>query len=707
MTHSLTLDAETRSPVDLGDVGHHIYSTHPKTEVRCVAYCVDEAPVKIWHPGDPVPKEFVTAAKNDDWVGVAHNAAFDHHILKNKLAPIHGFPIIPIERMVCTMALVNALALPGKLERVAKVLDLEHQKDVNGARVQMQMARPRRPRKGEDKSIIHYFDDVERHERSDQSCMMDVAATRELYQRLPGLSSEEHFTWLLDQRINDYGFYLDRGLAEAARKIAEAANPIINEELTNVTQGEVTAFTQVARLTKWLNQFIEVKSLNKTSIEELLNLELPENVRRAIELRLLGAQAAVAKVDALLQRRCDDGRVRGSFVYHAAGPGRWSSRGAQVHNLKRPLTDFSKDEGKELERAVRVIGSGDINLARKEYDNPLSIIGDCIRAMIISAPGHMLVGGDFSGIEARVTAWIAGEERKLDVFRAYDAGTGHDPYIIFAAEVFGVDPDKLAAGYAAKQPLAREQRQVGKAGELAFGFQGGVKAYRRFSPASTVSTVSESAHRKHHGLDRGLGVSLDTTNMFTDYEIEKIKNKWRRMHPNICRFWFNADRAAWKAVRNPGSIVSLGNNLQFECDASPFMTITLPSGRKISYPNARITRAFNFEGKIVEHERGRTVLLFKDNANGQWSDVNVYGGLLTENIVQGIARDLLRDAMHRVDAAGYNIVVHVHDECIIEAPTKQVEKIKPHFTALMKQASEWAEGLPIVVNSWVSNRYTK
>jgi DNA polymerase len=566
------------------------------------------------------------------------------------------------------MAQVLALALPGALEKAAKVLKLDNQKDAAGNRLMKQLARPRRARKNEDKSNVYYFSDAERMTMLDAYCKQDVATAREIHQRLPQLSENERLVWLLDQRINDRGFYMDRKLAEAARKIAAAANPIINTELARITNDAVTAFTQVARLTEWLKQHIDVDTLGKGAIDDLLELELPEDVRRVLELRLLGAQAAVAKVDALLQRRCSDGRVRGSFVYHAAGPGRWSSRGAQVHNLKRPLTE-------DLEKAIEVIGTGDIELARKQYDNPLSVIGDCIRGMICAAPGHTLIGGDFSGIEARVTAWIAGEESKLDVFRAYDAGNGPDPYIIAAGKIFAVDPIQLAAGYKAGNPVARERRQAGKAAELAFGYQGGVGAYRKFAPDTEL----------------------------TDAEIHSIKNAWRRAHPNIEQFWNNIDRAAHLAARNPGSVVSIGNKLQLTCDDSPFLWLTLPSGRKLAYPQARRTRAFIFGGKIVEHERGHPCLLFKDAASGQWRDVKIYGGLLCENGVQAIARDLLAEAMLRIDAAGYSIVTHVHDEIVIE----QAESIKPRFTKLMMQLPEWAEGLPIMVNTWVNTRYIK
>jgi DNA polymerase len=250
---------------------------------------------------------------------------------------------------------------------------------------------------------------------------------------------------------------------------------------------------------------------------------------------------------------------------------------------------------------------------------------------------------------------------------------------------------------------------------LAFGFQGGVNAFYRFTPSGGRANTSSQSQWEQGGRSgggpRGLSgdqtanqISIDT---FTESDIDRIKNKWRAAHPNTVQFWYNVERAARKAVSNPGSVVSVGNNLQFTCDDSPFMHITLPSGRRLSYPNARRTKAFFFEGKIVEHERGFPCVLFKDNANGQWRDVKVYGGLLTENIVQGMARDLLRDAMLRLDAAGYKIIAHIHDEIVIEVPKDQAEKIKPEFVRLMSQVPDWAEGLPVRVGAWVNDRYTK
>jgi DNA polymerase bacteriophage-type len=327
-------DIETRSTVDLKDVGQSAYAQHPTTEVWCVAFALDDDPVKIWRPGLPVPREF----KRTKVVAVAHNAAFEMAIERHILGPRFGFPVIAVERNRCTMAQASACALPGKLEKVAEVLRLKHQKDAVGARLMKAMAKPRKATKDEDPNGVYWLDDAEHRARLEAYCATDTEATRELFHVIPRLSDDEQTLWVLDQKINGHGFHLDAGLAEAAQRVTADAFPAIDAELAEVTGGGVTAVNQIAKLQAWLQEScgLAVPDINKKTVEELLTREdLSPCARRAIELRALGAQAAVKKVRALLNRREADGRVRGSFIYHAAGTGRWSSRGAQVHNLKR------------------------------------------------------------------------------------------------------------------------------------------------------------------------------------------------------------------------------------------------------------------------------------------------------------------------------------------------------------------------------------
>jgi DNA polymerase bacteriophage-type len=726
----LVRDIETRSEVDVGDVGVEIYAGHPSTEILCLAYCVDAGPTQLWTPGKPIPKEYKLAAKHG-WTTVAHNVAFEIAIERYILGPRHGFPVFPIEQNVCTMAMANAMALPGGLDKLAKAINLTHLKDAVGNRIMKQLARPRRAKKGEDSTKTYFVDDQEKLQRLYEYCIEDVEAEREAFQLMEQLSEAEYKVWLLDQKINKRGFYIDTELAKASFNIIEAAGPFLEKEMIELTGGEVTSINQVARLTKWLSQYCDVTTLRKGDLDALLDRDdLPEPARRALELRYLGAQAATKKVASLLNHRCADGRVRDAFIYHAAGPGRWSSRGTQVHNLKRP--DMKPEQ---LREAIQIIRCGDFQTACEKYDNPLSVIGSLIRSMICAPPGRQLMGGDFSGVEARVTAWVAGEESKLDVFRAFDAGSGPDPYVVAAAAIYGVDPTELHKRYKADEPEAREQRQIGKACELAFGYQGGVNAFKRFMPSGGLAQTP--THHNWNAGGRAGGPRTHDSHSTPDYqvgkdveekEIQKIKHAWRNAHPNIVEMWYALNNAAWTVVRDPNKRVTFEGRLTFECEQRgehKYMWLTLPSGRRLCYPHIRIARVFTPPGtglvidckgpidmnaawqNLSEEEQKNavtTACVFKDNTSGMWRDVKLYGGLLTENVVQAISRDLLAEAMLRIDAAGMDIVAHIHDECVVE--TKAGVKAD-QFAKLMMQVPDWAPGLPIKVGPWISDRYMK
>jgi DNA polymerase len=297
-----------------------------------------------------------------------------------------------------------------------------------------QTSKPRRPHKEEDPDQVYWFDDPERLQRLYDYCRQDVEVERELCERLPSLLASEQSLWELSSRINQRGFHIDRVFAEAARRIAEAAAPEIDAEITEITGGDVTSINQVARLTAWLQDHgCTLRKLDKKAIERQLDRanDLPAPVLRALELRLGGAQAATKKIDALLARAGEDDRVRGAFRYHGAATGRWSGEGTQPQNLKRVTVD-------DLDAAIAAVATGDYQHVRSLYPQPLAVVGDCSRAMICAAPGHVLIGADFSSIESRVLAWVAREQWKLDAYRRYDAthDPADEPYRVTAAQIF-------------------------------------------------------------------------------------------------------------------------------------------------------------------------------------------------------------------------------------------------------------------------------
>jgi DNA polymerase bacteriophage-type len=400
-----------------------------------------------------------------------------------------------------------------------------------------------------------------------------------------------------------------------------------------------------------------LQKLDKKAIQRQLEKgddELSASVRRVLELRLGGAQAATKKINALLARAGADDRIRGGFRYHAAATGRWGGEGFQPQNLKRPVVD-------DLNAAIAAVATGDYQHVRSLYPRPLAVVGDCSRAMICAAEGRSLIGADFSSIESRVLAWVAGEGWKLDSYRRFDAT--HDPrdeaYCVIACKIF----NKPNGTYTKDDP----ERNVGKVADLAFGYAGGLGAWRKFEP------------------DR-----------FTDDEVKAFIRGWRQAHPEIKRLWDRLDRAAWTAVQERGRVVRCGV-VRFRCDGL-FLQLTLPSGRKLSYPQPR----------VIGDEREQHVV-FADNAAGQFQDCRhgqgAYGGLWTENVVSGIARDLLADAMLRIEAAGYPIVLHVHDEVVAEVP--EGFGSTDEFTHLMIRKPAWALDLPIAAKAWTGKRYTK
>src|SRR6266487_1917389 len=289
--HVLHRDYETRSCVTLKKVGAHRYAADPSTEILCAAFAVDDGPVQLWLPGDPVPPEFVEAARNTNWLVAAHNDAFETAIEQYILVPRFNFPLIPLERHRCTMAAALAVGLPAKLSAVAAALELSNRKDAAGERLMHQMSKPRRARKDEDPAGTYWFDNPDRLERLYSYCRQDVEVEREIYEGVPPLSPSEQSLWQLSCVINNRGFCVDRPFAEAARRVAKAAAPEIDAELAELTGGAVTGINQIARMQNWLKtQGCSVKSLDKKIIEKLLlNTELPPLVLRVLELRAGGA----------------------------------------------------------------------------------------------------------------------------------------------------------------------------------------------------------------------------------------------------------------------------------------------------------------------------------------------------------------------------------------------------------------------------------
>jgi DNA polymerase bacteriophage-type len=664
------IDFETRSAVDLKKTGAYAYMADPTTDVWCAAYAIGDGPIETWLPGQPCPGELEEHILLGGTI-VAHNAAFERQVFRYIMGPRYDWPVPAVEQWRCTMATAYALALPGSLENAAAAAGLSSAKDMAGHRLMMQMARPR---KVNDDGTIVWWDDPDKLARLVEYCRTDVEVERALEKRLRPLSESELALWHLDQRINDRGVLVDEPLANAAKRIVAQAQKNLDRQMRELTSHVVTACSNRNQIVTWVRgQGVECDSLAKAAMETLLeqdDVALPPHVRNVLLVRQESAKASVAKIDALLNGKSpEDDRAKGLLQFHAASTGRWGGRRFQPQNIKRP------DEG-DIDTLIDVVAEGDHDYLAMLYDKLLSAVADTLRGMIRAAPGHRIVAADHSNIEGRVLAWLAGEEWKLQAFREFDSGTGHDLYKITAGGILGKKPEDVTKA---------ERQSHGKVPELALGYQGGVGAF---------STMAAN-----------YGVDLDRVT------IEAIRDGWREKHPAIKGLWYAMEEAAVAAVQDRGSTHRVGR-IAFRV-AGSWLFMRLPSGRFLAYPYPEVREfdvpwggtkpGLTYFSTIDVSKKAKVVDDALNSSN--WARIKTYGGMLVENATQAVARDVLADAMPRLEAAGYPIVLTVHDEIVCEVPdghgsVSEMEEIMCDLPA-------WARGLPVAAEGFEGERYRK
>lgn len=647
----LHIDFETRSTVDLRKTGVYPYAVHTDTDVWCAAYAVDDGEVKVWTPDMLTPDE-IKIAIMFEWDIMAHNAQFERVIWAGVLSPRYGWPIPDLRQWRCTMAMAYAMALPGSLADAAAAVGLEHDKDAAGQRLMLQMCKPRSEKKG----VATWWDDDTRINRLIAYCVQDVIVERALFARLMPLRKWEQELWWIDQEINENGISLDLITVDAAQNVVDAMTAGLDEEMRIATGGVVQACSNVAQLTGWLRgKGLDVATLAKSTLPSYLEDEsIPEEVRYVIGLRYDAAKASNAKLKAMRNVVGSDSRARGLFQYHGAATGRWSGRLIQTQNM--PRGDLKQ---KEVEHAVSLIVAGEVRLLDMLYGHPMAVISSCLRALLQAAPGMELMVVDFASIEARVVAWLAGEQKVLNVFR----GDGLI-YELAASGIYNVPMSQVT----------KQQRLIGKVATLALGFGGGKVAFQKMAKNYGVDLHAEKA--------------------------EEIKTAWRKDNPNIVRLWADLEAAAINAVEKPGKKFVAGKVIFMK--SGSFLWCRLPSGRALCYPYPVI--------KLKETPWGekKPALHYKgvDSMNGyKWLELDSYGGKFSENVTQAVARDILAEAVVRVHNAGFKVVMHVHDEIVVEVPEGTGDL--PSFEKMVTEAPRWAGGLPIGGEGWIGKRYRK
>jgi DNA polymerase len=353
MFKTIFIDFETRSACDLKACGADVYGDHPTTTAWCLAWAIDEGPVEIWKHGEEPPFSLFNLILDGARV-VAHNVAFELAVWNRAMSPRHGWPLLSVDQCECTQAMAYAMAIPASLEKAALAMGIDKQKDMAGSRVMMQLAQPRRM-EGETPVWWEPSEVPEKFERLYKYCMQDVEVERELYRRLMKLSKNERRVWILDNRINQRGIQVDVPAVKTAIRIVEMEKRRLDAEMRRVTKGAVISCTATGQLTDWVKwQGVEIDGVAKGDIVELLNRDsLPGSVRAALLLRQEAAKSSTAKLQAMLDRAGDDGRIRGIFQYHGAGTGRWAGRGIQPQNFPRPKLDQN-----EIEQVFAILGAG-------------------------------------------------------------------------------------------------------------------------------------------------------------------------------------------------------------------------------------------------------------------------------------------------------------------------------------------------------------
>lgn len=645
---TLSIDIETFSSVDIRKSGVYKYVESPDFEILMMAYSVDGDPVQVIDLTKDYPEFWLLKRLTDPKVlKTAYNAAFE----RTCLAKFFEKPM-PAEQWDCTMVRAARAGYPMGLDAAAKAMGLTQEKMDSGKALIRYFSMPCKPTKangGRTRNLPEYA--PEKWNEYMDYCRQDVVVETSIRDRVLSLpvTETEKKLWVLDQKINDTGIELDTHFMGNAIRISEEYMKAMQCEAVSITGLDNP--NSVAQLTGWLaDQGEQVDTLRKADVKEMLEGDVDGEVRRMLEIRQEMSKTSVKKYTAMREMVCKDSRVKGLLQFYGANrTGRWAGRGVQFQNLPQ-------NHIPDLDLARSVVSAGDGEMLDILYGNVPDTLSQLIRTSFVAGEGKRFIVADFSAIEARVIAWLAGERWRLEVFNTHGK-----IYEASAAQMFRIPIDQITKG--------SDLRQKGKVSELALGYQGGVGALEAMG-----------------ALKMGL----------TAEELPDLVQKWRDANPAIVQLWYILNKAALSAVGKPGKLEEVNRGIRLQVKNGS-LYIKLPSGRLLSYVNAR----------LGQNRFGSPSILYKgmDQTTKQWKDLETYGGKLTENIVQAIARDCLAEAMLRLDTAGYKIVMHIHDEVVLEVPvdsgsTEEVDGI-------MSQPIEWAKGLPLTADSFETSFYKK
>ena len=656
MHRVMGVDIETYSSVDLAGSGVYAYTEAPDFDILLIGYKFDdEAEVHVIdtlavdRDFDPELYEFREALTDPDIIKTAFNANFE----RTCLAKWTG-AAMPPEEWRCTMIKALTLGLPGNLADVGIAMGLpeEKLKDPQGKALIQFFSKPCKPTRmnGQRTRNLPAHDPAKwklfiEYNRQDVVTEQEILRQLDIYKT----PESEQQLWALDQHMNDNGVKLDIPMVEKIVEYDTQRRQELQEEAKVLTG--LANPNSLAQLKKWLSkQGVTMTSVTKDTIAATLQTDLPASVRRMLEIRTALGKTSVAKYSTMLTAVCQDHRLRGILQFYGANrSGRWAGRLVQTHNL-------AKNSLPDLDLARELAAAGDFDTLATLFGETAFVFSELIRTAFIPSDGCRFVVSDFAAIEARVLAWIAGEEWTLEAFRQ-----GKDIYCETASMMYRVPVEKHGQN--------SHLRQKGKVAVLACGYQGGVGAMKR--------------------MDKGGSIPED--------ELQSVVDQWREANPKVVKLWRTCELAAKTAIQEHRT-VRLAHGIAFSY-INRNLFIQLPSGRKLCYWDTRLKQD-DYTGRLSITYMG------VNQETKQWGETETYGGKLVENIVQATARDCLAVAMTRVSALGYKIVMHVHDEMIVDVPNTDTEA-PGRINAIMAQPIDWAEGLPLKGDTYETPFYKK
>lgn len=722
----LFLDTETFSPVDLKKSGSYAYAEHPETEILICSYAIDDGPAQVWDctDGSRMPDELKAALRqvrrHKAKLVMQNGLMFDRLVMRN----CWGMDIDPRD-ILDTMVMAFRHSLPGSLAMQCEVLQIDESqaKDKRGKALIQRFCKPT----PKNYKVRRYSRETHPAEWAEfiEYARSDITAMREVFHAMPdwGNIEFENTVLAIDQRINDRGFFVDTALANAAIDAVKQHKIELQAEANEKWGAGLTGAAFLPTL-RDLAPAHEILNAQKSTLNDLLaDDDLPDDARTIIEMRMGASSTASTKYNPLLLGLSSDGRRRGCLQYGGASRTlRFAGKGFQPQNLARGY--FS---GEELETGIKMLLKGRAHWA---YD-VAKLTASTVRSCIIPEPGKQLVVADYSNVEGRGLAWLAGEEATLDTFRK-----GTDLYKVLASSMFRVGYDDVS----------KDQRQVSKAAVLGLGYGGGVGAFCQFAKNLGLNLEKlaedmegsfperiwnaakkgyefariQEKHKKGFAGKKAERPSYDLSKKVW-LTCDSIKRMYRESNPNITQFWRDLEDGVKAAINNPGKSYWAGAEVRENGDraisirrirgedGSPgwWLQVELPSGRIISYPGIGISveKSADEETERVEY-RERIRFMGVSQTTKQWGKRYTYGGSLAENVTQALCRDILAYALVTVEEAGWPIVLHVHDECVCEVPDT------PEYTAkmledLMCQLPGWAKGFPLAAEGQRLKRYAK